>query len=92
MVDVHQLEQAIAAQTALVEKQGDVVRSLKAEVKEGKVLKHEVDVRGVISVPPISCASRLPKRKGMVLPLTHPALVVTLPRSVLTANRSKSSE
>lgn len=39
----HDLEAAIAAQQELVDRQGDVVRSLKAEVKEGKVLKHEVD-------------------------------------------------
>ena len=42
-VDVKGLEAAISAQQELVERQGDVVRSLKAEVKEGKVLKHEVD-------------------------------------------------
>ena len=42
-VSVKDLEAAISSQQELVERQGDVVRSLKAEVKEGKVLKHEVD-------------------------------------------------
>lgn len=41
--NVKDLETAISAQQELVERQGDVVRSLKAEVKEGKVLEHEVD-------------------------------------------------
>ncbi len=42
-VSVKDLEAAISSQQELVERQGDVVRSLKAEVKEGKVLKHDVD-------------------------------------------------
>jgi len=42
-VNVRELEAAIAAQQALVDRQGDTVRSLKAEVKQGKVLQHEVN-------------------------------------------------
>jgi hypothetical protein len=42
-VNVRELEAAIAAQQALVDRQGDTVRSLKAEVKQGKVLAHEVN-------------------------------------------------
>ena len=37
------MDAAIAAQQALVDRQGDTVRSLKAEVKQGKVLAHEVN-------------------------------------------------